>query len=194
MNAADEAATIPQMDKTASTTRPASRAAKTAKAEATAAVAAQPALARSMAHDLENAIPYLLARAGTRMGQAFSKELRRFNLSLTEWRVCVALHKQPHRRLSDLALHTSSDASTLSRVIDKLMQDGLVLRDRHGQDGRAVALSLTAKGVSLTEQIIPLAQIYERVSMKGVTAEEAKVLRSVLQKLYDNIASLDQSD
>jgi DNA-binding MarR family transcriptional regulator len=147
-----------------------------------------------MEHDLENAIPYLLARAGTRMGQAFSKELRRFNLSLTEWRVCVALHKQPHRRLSDLALHTSSDPSTLSRVIDKLLQDGLVLRGRHGQDGRAVALSLTPDGVALTERIIPLAELYERVSMTGVTADEAKVLRSVLQKLYDNIASLDQTD
>src|SRR4030095_13635555 len=66
-------------------------------------------------HDLERAIPYLLARAGTRMGQSFSKELKQFNLALTEWRVCVALHHKEHQRLSDLALHTSTDPSTLSR-------------------------------------------------------------------------------
>src|SRR5206468_1854450 len=59
-------------------------------------------------HDLERAIPYLLARAGMRMGQSFSKELKQFNLSLTEWRVCVALHHKEHQRLSDLASHTST--------------------------------------------------------------------------------------
>jgi MarR family transcriptional regulator, organic hydroperoxide resistance regulator len=179
------------MTKAQATPRDPSKAAPRRRVATEASAEAAPAV-RTMEHDLENAIPYLLARAGTRMGQAFSKELRRFNLSLTEWRVCVALHKQSHRRLNELALHTSSDASTLSRVIDKLINDGLVLRDRHDQDGRAVALSLTQAGVSMTERIIPLAQLYERVSMTGVTAEEAKVLRSVLEKLYDNIAALDQ--
>ncbi|CAN5587227.1 hypothetical protein BH09PSE5_BH09PSE5_43130 [soil metagenome] len=152
------------------------------------------ALNKSVEHDLETAIPYLVARAGMRMGQAFAKELRRFNVSLTEWRACVALHHKPHMRLSDLAQHTSADASTLSRVVDKLINDGLVLRDRNGADGRAVALSLTEEGMHLTEKIIPLAQLYERVSMVGISAEEAKVLRSVLQKIYDNIANLDQAE
>src|SRR5438034_8070483 len=85
-------------------------------------------------HDLARALPYLIARAGTRMGQAFSKELKRFHLSLTEWRVCVALHHQPHQRLSELASHTSTEPSTLSRVVDGLLQRGLLVRDRSGED------------------------------------------------------------
>src|ERR1043165_2587895 len=69
-------------------------------------------------HDLERAIPYLLARAGMRMGQAFSKELKPFNLSLTEWRVCVALQHKAQQRLSELAAHTATEPSTLSRVVE----------------------------------------------------------------------------
>src|SRR5690242_8583341 len=76
----------------------------------------------SIDHDLERALPYLIARAGTRMGQAFSRELKRFDLSLTEWRICVALHHQPHQRLSELAAHTSTEPSTLSRVVEGLLQ------------------------------------------------------------------------
>src|SRR3954451_20679175 len=69
-------------------------------------------------HDLEQAIPYLLARAGVRMGQAFTRELKPFGLSLTEWRICSALNHQPHQRLAELANHTSAETSTLSRTVE----------------------------------------------------------------------------
>ncbi|WP_369657272.1 MarR family winged helix-turn-helix transcriptional regulator [Variovorax sp. V213] len=142
-------------------------------------------------HDLERAIPYLLARAGMRMGQSFSKELKQFKLSLTEWRVCVALHHKAHQRLSDLALHTSTDPSTLSRVVDGLLQRGVLVRDRSDEDARALALSLTEAGRDLTLRIIPLAQVYERVSLSGLTAAQAESLRDMLRMVYDNLAVLD---
>ncbi|MDB5965217.1 MAG: regulatory protein MarR, partial [Polaromonas sp.] len=60
-------------------------------------------------NDLQNSIPYLIARAGVRMGQSFSRELRQFDMTLTEWRVCSALHHQPHQRLSEVAVNTSTE-------------------------------------------------------------------------------------
>ena len=143
-------------------------------------------------HDLERAIPYLLARAGMRMGQAFSRELKPFDLSLTEWRVCVALQHKAHQRLSELASHTATEPSTLSRVVDGLLQRGLLVRDRSGEDARALALSLTAEGRDLTQRIIPLAQLYERVSLAGLTSAQTEVLRDMLRSIYDNLAVLDR--
>ena len=125
------------------------------------------------------------------MGQSFSKELKQFKLSLTEWRVCVALHHKAHQRLSDLALHTSTDASTLSRVVDGLLQRGVLVRDRSDEDARALALSLTEAGRDLTLRIIPLAQVYERVSLAGLTTTLAESLRDMLRMVYDNLAVLD---
>lgn len=146
---------------------------------------------KSANHDLERAIPYLLARAGTRMGQSFSRELKQFNLSLTEWRICVALHHQPHQRLSDLALHTSTEPSTLSRTVDGLLQRGVVVRDRSDEDARALALALTEAGRDLALRIIPLAQLYERVSLSGLSFAQAESLRDMLRMVYDNLAVLD---
>jgi DNA-binding MarR family transcriptional regulator len=142
-------------------------------------------------HDLERALPYLLARAGTRMGQSFSRDLKQFKLSLTEWRVCVALHHKAHQRLSDLAQHTSTEPSTLSRVVDGLLQRGVLVRDRSDEDARALALSLTEAGRDLTLRIIPLAQLYERVSLSGLTFAQAESLRDMLRMVYDNLAVLD---
>lgn len=148
--------------------------------------------ANEVDHDLERAIPYLLARAGTRMGVAFSRELKQFNLSLTEWRVCVALHHKEHQRLSELALHTSTDGSTLSRVVDGLLHRGILVRDRSEEDARALALSLTEAGRDLTLRIIPLAQLYERVSLSGLSPAQADAFRDMLRLVYDNLAILDK--
>jgi len=127
------------------------------------------------------------------MGGTFSKELRPYKLTLNEWRVCVALHFRAHQRLSDLAGHTSGDPSTLSRVVDGLIKRGLAQRDRSTEDARAIAVSLTVEGVALTEKIIPIAQLYERVALSGISEEEAGKLRGLLRRLYDNIGILDRS-
>lgn len=143
-------------------------------------------------HNLERAVPYLLARAGERMGNSFSRELRPFKLTLNEWRVCVALHLNAHQRLSEIAAHTSADLSTISRVIDGLIKRGLAQRDRSSEDARAIAVSLTPEGIVLTEKIIPVAQLYERVALSGISDEEAESLRGLLRRVYDNIGIINR--
>ena len=143
-------------------------------------------------HRLADAVPYLLARAGEKMGGTFTKELRPYAMTLNEWRVCSALLQRPHQRLSDLVNHTSCDVSTLSRVVDGLIKRGLAQRDRSAEDARAIAVSLTDAGAVVTEKIIPLAQLYERVALSGISDEEAQLLRRLLRKLYENINILDR--
>ena len=144
--------------------------------------------------DLQNSIPYLIARAGVRMGQSFTRELRKFDMTLTEWRVCSSLSHLPHQRLSEVALNTSTDPSTLSRVVDGLMQRGLLIRDRSDGDARALALCLTPEGINITQRLIPIAQLYERVSLNGFSSAQAEQLRDMLKLLYDNMAPLDHAN
>ncbi len=128
------------------------------------------------------------------MGQSFTRELKPFDLTLTEWRVCASLLHKAHQRLSELAAHTSSEASTMSRTVDGLLTRGLLIRDRSGADARALALSLTAEGVALTQRIVPLAQLYERVALAGMSAAHAEQLRDTLVRLFDNMATLDEPE
>lgn len=141
--------------------------------------------------DMDLAVPYLVTRAGMRMGQAFSKQLKPFDLNLTEWRVCASLHHKPHQRLSELAQNTSAEPSTLSRLVDGMIQRNLVVRDRSGEDARAVALSLTPQGVELTQRIIPLANLYERVALAGIPKQQVDSLKDMLRRIYSNVAMLD---
>jgi DNA-binding MarR family transcriptional regulator len=142
-------------------------------------------------HDLEKAIPYLVTRAGTRMGNAFSKALKPYGLSLSEWRVCASLGYKPLQTLSELVIHASVDMSALSRIIERLVQQGFVRRAKSEHDGRAVSLSLTPEGASLAREIAPLAKHYEKVALARFTPQEIEILRRLLVQLYDNAETLE---
>jgi DNA-binding MarR family transcriptional regulator len=147
-----------------------------------------------MRHDLQESIPYLLARAGIRTGQAFSLELKQHKLTLNEWRVCATLRHQPSQRIGEVAQHTSIDASTLSRLIDAMIKRKLVVRERDSVDARARSLHLTPKGEEVVDRVIPLAQLYERVALAGMSRDEAQALRGFLARIYDNMDMLNHRD
>lgn len=141
-------------------------------------------------HDLEKAIPFLLARAGARMGNAFARALKPHDLSLSEWRVCASLHHTPAQTLSELAAHASTDLSALSRIVDRLVDRKLAGRKRSAGDKRSIHISLSARGIALTRQIVPLARRYETVALTDFSAAEVRVLRDMLVRLYQNATPL----
>lgn len=141
--------------------------------------------------ELEKAIPFLMARAGSRMGNAFAKALKAFDLNLSEWRVCASLLYVPRQTLSELSLHASSDISALSRIIDRLEGQALVRREKSTTDGRSVRVVLTEKGQELALSIIPVAKRHESVLLTGFTPDEVKALRDMLLRLYENAEGLD---
>ncbi|RZL90962.1 MAG: MarR family transcriptional regulator [Variovorax sp.] len=144
----------------------------------------------SIDHDLEKAIPFLLARAGARMGNAFTYALKPYGLSLSEWRVCASLQHTPKQTLSELSVHASTDLSALSRIVDRLAGNSLVLRERCGIDGRAIRIALTPLGLELTHAIIPLAKHYEAIALSDFSASEITTLRAMLLRIYANAETL----
>lgn len=143
--------------------------------------------------DLQNYLPYLINRAGIRISDHFSVELRRFDLSIAMWRVLASLWHDGPMRLCDLADSTSIEVSTLSRQITGMQRRRLVTRTRATDDARAVEVDFTVEGRAITGQIIPLAAAYENVALQGFTAEEGAALRRLLTQLYRNLAEEDRA-
>jgi DNA-binding MarR family transcriptional regulator len=139
---------------------------------------------------LDSYLPYLLNRAGTRVATAFGEEVRALGASLQIWRVLAALRERDGRRMGDLSTTTSIEVSTLTRLVDQMEKKGLVARRRAPDDARVVVLFATAAGRRLTRRILPIAERYERVALKGFDAKEAETLRAALRRLYANMEEL----
>ena len=100
--------------------------------------------------DLGDYLPYLVNRVGTIIADQFADEaLAAHGLSIAMWRVIAVLAGSGSQRQIDLADLTSTDASTLSRLVSRLVRMGLVLRTRSTDSNREVAVELSAKGTAL---------------------------------------------
>jgi DNA-binding MarR family transcriptional regulator len=140
--------------------------------------------------DLGQYLPYLVNRAGMRLAVNFGKDIREQGVAVQEWRVLAALAAAGSQRLSDLAGLTSIDLSTLSRLVSRMARGGLVRRSRANGDKRERRVALTAKGGRTTRAIIPTARRYELVALAGLSAQEARLLKRLLARVYANLDAL----
>ena len=144
-----------------------------------------------MTYRLTDSLGYLLNRAGVRSGELFARRLVRHGITLSMYRVLVAVHERSDQRLSDLSAMTSIEISTLSRMVSTMMRRGLVSRERMDSNGRTVTISLTATGHALAETVIPLAIHHEQVGLQDLDPQLVAQLKRSLVAVYDNLDTLE---
>jgi len=138
--------------------------------------------------NLGDYLPYLVNRVGTIIADQFGAEsLVPHGLSIIMWRVMAVLAANGELRQIDLAELTSIDASTLSRIVTRLVQLGLATRTRSASSNREVIVALSAKGGTLVARLIPLARDIEAVASAGLSTEELAVLKRCLRRMYSNM-------
>jgi DNA-binding MarR family transcriptional regulator len=140
---------------------------------------------------LRESLGFLLNRAGTAVGNAFSQELKMSDMTLAMWRVLAALHDTGHQSLSGLSDFTSVEISTLSRQVATLAGRGLVLNRPSGKNWRSVDISLTPAGHAVVQRLRPATERHESAALDGVDPEDVKELKQLLEKIYRNLSSLD---
>jgi DNA-binding MarR family transcriptional regulator len=140
---------------------------------------------------LSNSFPYLLNRVGVRMGELFSRRIASYGVTLPMYRVMAALWETGDQRLSDLAVVTTTEISTLSRLIGEMKRKGLVTRSRLEDNGRTVAINLTAKGKTLVEELMPIAVHFEEVAVSNYSESEVLRLKIVFREIYESLGSIE---
>jgi MarR family transcriptional regulator, organic hydroperoxide resistance regulator len=145
-------------------------------------------LSRHTPLDLAEHLPYLINRVGSALVARFSADaLASARLSIASWRVLAALANNGGLRQTDLAELTSIDASTLSRLITRLVRDGLVRRTRSKSDSREVAVALTPKARGLMARLVPVAVGLQREATRSLSKRDLATLKRVLRKMHDNL-------
>ena len=140
--------------------------------------------------DLGNYLPYLINRVGFALVESFTADaLTPHGLSIAMWRVLAALSNRGEQRQIDLVDMTSIDASTMSRLVTRLVRMGLVTRSRSATSNREVVIELSPKGRVLVQRLIPIAKKLEQTASAGLPAKDLAVAKRALGRMYDNLVS-----
>jgi MarR family transcriptional regulator, negative regulator of the multidrug operon emrRAB len=101
----------------------------------------------------------------------------------------VALHQfLAGRTTKDLAQATGLSHSGAVRLIDRLVEDGLVER-RPGRDGRSLSIVLTASGRALSQKITVARAAAIEAALEGMGSDDRRALIALVENLITTVTT-----
>ncbi|QMU68778.1 MarR family winged helix-turn-helix transcriptional regulator [Streptacidiphilus sp. P02-A3a] len=125
---------------------------------------------------------------------AATRLLQRVGLFPGQELLLMRLWEQDHQPQRDLAAALKLDASTVTRTLQRLEQQGLLSRSPSPADGRSTIVSLTPKGAELRCQVEQLWGELEAITTAGLSERQRNDALRLLRRLERNLIDDDATD
>ena len=136
------------------------------------------------ASGVEHLLGYLLALAEVSTRGSFQCHIGApFDLRPVEFTLLVLLRDNGHASPKQIGPALRLPAPHVTTLLDRLTARGLLQRNRHPADGRAVRVALTAAGRALAERAWQASLTMEDGLQAALTPAERTRLRALLLKL-----------
>ena len=135
-----------------------------------------------------------LHRSFDRYQRQLTRVFARHGITVADFGILAALRRggAPYRRTAgDLADTNLLTTGGITQRVDKLVQAGLVRRERDADDRRVVFIGLTEEGLAATDKVVHEHFPNENRMLAGLTAAERTQLARLLARLEQ---SLDQAE
>ena len=138
--------------------------------------------------EIKERLSYLLARICHAHRNLVHTELSKLNLHVGQEMFLLRLWDQDGITMSEMADGMCVQQATVTRMLGRIENAGLVIRLKDPDDQRVSRLYLTEKGRNLLQ---PVAQMWAEVEIRmleNFTLEERVLLRRLLLQLYSNLS------
>jgi DNA-binding MarR family transcriptional regulator len=124
--------------------------------------------------------------AETFLDQRFSAIIEPYGITGSQYnvlRILKGVYPGGHARC-EVASRMIERASDITRIIDRLEKQKLVVRDRTTEDRRISITRITERGIELVDKLKPLIEEEHSEITKSLTEKECTQLSGLLEKLY----------
>ncbi|RDI94901.1 homoprotocatechuate degradation operon regulator HpaR [Meiothermus sp. QL-1] len=144
--------------------------------------------AARLLRDLTHSLPMALLRTREAVVQRFRKVLSRHRLTEQQWRVMRALDGKEGLEISLLAEQCRILLPSMSGILRRMEQRGLVQRRANQADGRSVCVALTPAAQALVERIKPeVVAVYAEIEQL-LGKEKLELLYALLEELEQGLS------
>lgn len=105
-----------------------------------------------------------------------------FDLTPVQYAALAAVRQTPGIDQVTLAGLIAYDRTTITGVVDRLVQKGLLIRQESSRDRRARELRITDEGMQTLRRITPAVEAAQQIMLRGLTEREARELMRLLRK------------
>ena len=134
---------------------------------------------------LDKYFSYAVASTHRKLHLNLAKQLHSFGIQVETWRILETLDQTDNLTMSGLAKIVLMNPPALTKMVDRMVADGLVQRQISREDQRRITLVLTDMGLDLVQNVRQPAikQNVEVVEQLG--HEKAKLIHEALETLNE---------
>ena len=132
---------------------------------------------------------FLLDRTARKVKQFAQRRFKElgFEITVDQWIVLKKLGEHENLNQKELAEQLSKDTPTLTRIIDLLVDKGLVLRKIDPEDRRKFHVGLTDKGTWMLEEYQSPIRDIRLKAWNGLTEDDFNNFKRIINTIYRNL-------
>lgn len=130
-------------------------------------------------------LAYLLANAHRNLHLQLEQQLKAEGVQVEHWRVLEILRDQRGRSMGELAGLVLMNHPALTKLVDRMVADGLVHRVPSPDDLRRVLVFITDRGMDLLERLKPRADGHNANIARRLGKRDAASLKRLLTSLIE---------
>ncbi|MBA2655921.1 MAG: MarR family transcriptional regulator [Tatlockia sp.] len=134
---------------------------------------------------LEDHLGYWLRCLSNYVHTSFAERLAAYDVSVAQWVVLRTLYDKQDISLTETAGLIGVDNSSLSRMVDRMIQKDLITRVE-GKDRRSVHLSLTALGNTLVPELARLADENDMQFFRTLSSSDRAQMINIVKLLLQS--------
>src|SRR5579863_602364 len=131
-------------------------------------------------------VGYLMGRARASLLSGLDAELAPYGLNAMQYAVLKQLAEGSARTAADLCRYMYYDTGSMTRVLDRLEEKGLVRRERCREDRRVVFLRVAPAGRAQLPRLMAVGSRVLEQHLAGFSQAEIDALKSYLARMIDN--------
>jgi len=141
--------------------------------------------------DLEERSTYRFWLLVTQMQQCLAHlYVARFGRPANAWKVVTVVGRRTHVAAAEVVRQTNLEPDKVTRIVDRLVAQGLMQRAQESEDRRRVRLSLTAAGRRVYRELDDIRRAIEIDFLGALSPEERDTLYGLLDKLQARAATI----
>lgn len=138
----------------------------------------------------DDSLGFLVGKLKAFMMQALDASLAELGITAAQGVILIRLGAEPACTAASLCRRSGYDTGSMTRMIDRLEEKGLIERERSTEDRRVINLKATETGMALRSQITRHACQMMEPRLEGFSQEEFELLKSLLRRVLDNAIRL----
>jgi len=131
-------------------------------------------------------LPFEIGETAHALRKAFDRRAVGLGVTRAQWKVLFRLDRHPGLRQIELADMLDIEPITLSRIVDRLEESGLVERRADPADRRAWRLHVTAGAQPLIAKLRAIADDMIAETFAGIDPKDIEITRQVLSRAREN--------